>query len=225
MKLFILLIALMSSISVSASGFPYTRENRDLKLVSQKLIEYQLISNPNVASSVNMLSGQDGPDSAAASTVSTFLAQPDVPRNIVITPVGTTADVATCVAVLSGTDIHGQAITENFSFVANQATSATGTKAFATVTSLVFPALCEDTPFGATWNAGYSEKLGLKRCLAQDGHILFSTLDGAKEATAPTISSSSTVVSENTADFNGAMDGTSDFELMFIQNFRPSCFP
>lgn len=193
---------------------------QDIKLPTQKMIEFQAIENPAAASTSNALLNSAGATSAAAATISSFLAQPDVPRNLVLTPTGTTTDVEACNVVASGTDINSNAITETLAFSANASSATTGNKAFKTITSLAFPANCESGSFGATWSLGYGEKLGVKRCMDKAGHILFSTLNGAKEATAPTMAADASVVSLNTADYNGAMNGSNDFELFFMQNFR-----
>lgn len=226
MKSFILSIFLIFSIfSISTFGIPIKRQFRDMKLVTQKLIEYQTITNPAVAGTADVLSADDGPVSAATVSTTTFVAQPDVTRNVIVTPGDTTADVASCVINIVGTDFHSQSINEDFTFVANQATAVTGNKAFKTISSVDYPANCEDSPFTATWSIGYAEKLGLKRCLGQAGWVLGSTVAGAWETTRPTIANDTANIEGNTADFNGTMDGANDFEIFFFQNFAQSCFP
>lgn len=222
MNRFLLLICALAFSTQTAMGAirPYYQ---DIKLPSQQMVEKQTISNPAAAGTNQILSANAGATSGTAVTVTSFLAQPDVPRNVVITPGGTTADVAACTVVVSGTDFNGQSLSENFAFLANASTATTGSKAFKTVSSVVFPASCEDSPYNATWSVGYGEKLGLKKCMAAAGHVLFSTLNGDKEATGPTIAASASAVSGNTADFVGTMNGSNDFELFFIQNF--ACRP
>src|SRR5262245_13016458 len=77
--------------------------------------------------------------SSATTSVTTFDAQPDYARNLVITPGGTTGDVPAGDVVVTGTNIRGEIITESFTFAANASTATTGSKAFKTVTSVVFP--------------------------------------------------------------------------------------
>jgi hypothetical protein len=93
------------------------------------------------------------------------------------------------------------------------------------MTSIALPAACEDSPYGATWSVGFGEKLGLKRCLGQAGHVVMSTVAGAFESTRPTIANDTANIEGNTADFNGTMDGSNDFEIFFFQNYAQSCFP
>ena len=224
-KIILLFISMLFIANSFGSGFPYSRGFRDQKLPTQKSIEYQLISNPAVAAADDVLSDDAGATSAAIATQSTFDAAIDVPRNVSITPTGTTTDVESCVVVVDGTDFHGQTITENFTFAANASTATVGNKAFKTVTLVTWPANCESGTFAATWDVGYGEKLGLKRCMAQAGHLIFSTVSGAYEATRATVAIDAANIEGNTADFNGTMDGSADFEVFFIQNFAQTCFP
>jgi hypothetical protein len=225
MKNFINLILCMVlfSFAVTANSAPVRRLYQDVKLPTQQVMEKFTIENPAAAGTTEVLSGSDGPSSASATSVSTFVAQPDVPRNLVITPGGTTADVAACTITVTGTNYFGTAITEDFTFLDNASSATTGSKAFKTVSSVAWAASCEDSPFGATWSIGYGEKLGLNRCMTYAGHFVFSTVAGAYESTRATVAANATGVESNTADFNGTMNGSNDFEAFFIQNFR--CFP
>lgn len=217
MKLFLVAALALISLDSFAAVRPFYQ---DVKLPTQKMIEHQAITNPAAAGTVDVLSAHAGATSAAIATVTTFVAQPDVARNLVITPTGTTGDVEACTVVVNGRDYLNNVIAENFAFLANASTATTGNKAFKSVSSVVFPANCESGGFAATWGVGYGEKLGVKRCMDKAGHILFSTLNGSKEGTAPTMAADASVVSLNTADFVGTMNGSNDFELLFLQNFR-----
>lgn len=196
---------------------------QDVRLPTQQMLEKQTITNPLAAGTTNVLSGHAGATSAAAVNVTSFSAQPDVVRNVSLTPGGSTGDVAACDVVVTGTNFHNDAITETLSFTANQSTATVGSKAFKSISNVAFPASCEDAPFTATWNMGFGEKLGLKRCLDVAGHSVFSTVDGAYESTRATITAANTTLERNTADFNGTMNGVNDFEIFFVQNFR--CLP
>lgn len=193
---------------------------QDIKLPSQQMIEKQSIVNPAAAGTADILSANAGNTSSSSASVSTFVAQPDVARNLVITPGGSTGDVAACTVVVNGTNFKGQSISENFAFSANASSATTGAKAFKTVSSVVFPANCEDAPYAATWSVGYGEKLGLNHCLAAAGHVVMSTVAGAFESTRPTVAVNASAIESNTADFNGTMNGSNDFEIFYFQNFR-----
>lgn len=222
-NLILLLVLFVFSNALEAANI--ARLNQDAKLPTQQMVEKQSFANVIAAGTANVLSANAGNTGAGAVTVTSFVAQPDVARNLVVTPGGTTNDVAACSVTVLGTNNIGQSISEAFAFSANASTATTGSKAFLTVTGVVFPAGCEDSPYGATWSIGYGEKLGVKRCMDSAGHILFSTLNGSKEGTAPTMAVDSDELEKNTADFNGTMNGSNDFELFFFQNFNSNCFP
>lgn len=220
MKKVLLVLLALTSVTAFAD---VERRFRDLRLPSQVMLEKQSFGAPAAASTNDIKSAFAGATSAAAVTLSSFLAQPDVPRNIVITPGGSTGDVASCDVVVNGTNYYGSSISETFSFAANASTATTGAKAFKTVSSVVFPANCEDSPYAATWSIGSGEKIGLKNCLANAGDWVFSEVGGAYESTRATLAVDVDEVEKNTADFNGTMNGSNAFLGFFIQNYR--CHP
>ncbi len=217
--LFTVMVMMFATDSYSA----IQRIFQDVKLPTQKVLEHQTITNAGTTTTANILSASAGPTSAAVAVVSSFLVQPDVPRNLVITPGGTTADVGTCTLTVTGTNYFGRTITEAFAFAANASSATTGAKAFKTITSASFAAACEDSPFGATWSIGWGEVIGLKRCMTNAGHWVQSTVDGAFESTRATIVADADEVEKNTANFNGTLNGAADFEAFFVQNF--GCLP
>lgn len=214
-----LLFALTILMALPSYGAVEVRR-RDLRLPTQELIEKQSIVNPAVANTNGGLTTNQGPTSAAVTAITSFAAQPSVPRNLVITPGSTTANVEACVITATGTNIKDAVITETFAFADNASSATTGAKAFKTVTSLSWAAGCETSPYHATWTMGYGEKLGLNKCLDDAGNWLHSSIDGTKETTVATVVADADEVEKNTADFNGTMDGSSDFNAYFIQNFR-----
>lgn len=198
-------------------------QRRDMKLASQVLLEKQTITTPILASANRVLTTNDGPSSAAVKTITSFTAQPDVPRNITITPTGTTTDVESCNVTVTGTNFFDQTISEVLAFSANASTATAGAKAFKTVTSVSWAADCESGGFAATWTIGVGDVLGLKRCMDFAGHLVFAVFDGAYETTRPTCVADADEVEKNTCDINGTLNGAKDVELYFIQNFR--CLP
>lgn len=195
------------------------RRSLDLSLPSQQMVERQVITAPGATTAASILSANAGNTTSAAATVSSFLAQPDVPRALVITPGGTTTAVAPCTIVVNGTSIQNTTILDTFAFTNNQSTPVRGSKAFKTVTSIVFPANCEDGSFDATWSVGYDSKLGLKKCMRNTGNFFHATLNGVLEATRPTIAYGATLVEDNTIVLSSALNGT-DVEAFFMQNYR-----
>jgi len=70
------------ALSFEVFAVPLRVVNRDMKLRTQQLIEKQTITNPAVAAADDVLADDAGNTSAAAATQTTFVAQPDVPRNL-----------------------------------------------------------------------------------------------------------------------------------------------
>lgn len=198
---------------------PVSIFRRDAKFPTQRGTETQSWTNPAAASATLLATAHAGATSAAVATVTSFSTQPGEARNIAIDPGGTTGDVENCTIVVAGTNYSGASISEDFAFLANATDAVVGSKAFRTVTSVTFPANCESGSFGATWDIGTGSKLGLKNCLTYAGDFFFSLLNGAKEATAPTLVVDADEMEKNTVTFNGALDASNDFVLYFMQNF------
>lgn len=216
----IFLLALTTLAFTTNSFAVPQRMNRDIKLPSQAMLEHQTIVTPIVATTNYVLTTNAGPTSAAAVTVSSFTHQPDVPRNITITPTGTTGDVESCAILVSGTNISGASISETFTFAANDSTAQTGNKAFKTVSSVQWPANCESGSFAATWIIGVGSKLGAKNCANDAGDYVFSKFDGAYESTRGTFAANATAIESNTFIPNGTPNAAKNVDLYFIQNFR-----
>lgn len=219
MKIFFIMLMTLLFAEVSHAGFPMQRLFQDIKLPSQAQAEHDSWTAP-AASSASLLKSGQSLTSGSVTTVSTFTAQPDFPRNIVLTTGGTTASVGAGTAVVSGTNYFGSAITENFTITAAQNGATTGAKAFKTVSSVQFPAA---TGSGATFSIGSGTKFGIKRCMDKAGFYEFSVFNSAYETTRGTMAVSATAIESNTFIPNGTPDGTKDLDLFYIQNFR--CFP
>lgn len=192
---------------------------RDLKPASQAMLEYQRIAAPVVADNDRVKTTYAGATSAAAVTLSSFTAQPDVPRNITITPTGTTGDVEDCVITVNGTNFYSAAISETFTFSANDSTLVSGAKAFKSVTSVVWPANCESGGFAATWIVGVGDVLGLKSCMKQAGDVAWAVFDGVFEGTRATCVADDDEVEKNTCDINGTLNAAKNVDLYYVQNF------
>lgn len=143
--------------------------------------------------------------SGGPQVISTGITSPDVPRNLTATAGGTAGDIAAVQVTVTGTNYLGETITETLPvFTVNTAGTVTGSKAFATVTSYSVPAM-DGT--GATVAIGTGAKLGLPVKLSRNT-IVAAFLDGAREATAPTVAVSSSAVESNTATLSSALAGT-----------------
>lgn len=215
------ILGLVAVMSVSnAWAIQQEIRQRDLKLPTQQMVEKQSISNPSAANSNGVLSGHAGATSQAAVTVSSFAGQPDVPRNLVVTPGGTTAHVGDCDLVVIGDDMYGDPLLEVFAFAPAQATAITGSLAFRTVSEIIFPGSCETGGAAATWSVGLGEKLGLKRCMDYAHHLFHAgvIVGSVGESVGRTVAAGQSVASSS-VDFNASMNGSNDFEVFFFQNF------
>lgn len=143
-------------------------------------------------------------DDGEEATVTTGITNPDVPRCITATAGGTAGDIKAIQVTINGTDANGATITEDLpAFTVNTPGTVTGSKAFATVTSVVIPA---HDGTGATTSIGVGDKLGLGVHLARNT-VIAAYLAGAKEGTAPTVAVSASALSSNTVDLNSALNG------------------
>lgn len=219
------LILFLVSLFVADSAYSINAKvlRQDVKPATQKMLEHQEIDNAILADTDYVKASFAGPTSAAVLTTTTFSNQPDVPRALTITPAGTTTDVESCVVTVTGTNFFGAVISETFAFAADASTATAGVKAFKTVTSASWAADCESGGFAATWIIGVGDVLGLKRCMAQAGDLVFTVFDGAYETTRATTVADVNEVEKNTIDINGTLNGAKDIDAYFIQNW--ACLP
>ena len=142
--------------------------------------------------------------SVTSSNVTTGITSPDVPRNVTATPGGTTANVTAVSVVVTGTDIEGQVLTETLpAFTAASSSAVTGSKAFATVTSIAIPAVGSAT----TVAVGLGSKLGLPFRTSLNT-VFAAYLATVRETTAPTVTFDATNICNNTVTLNSALAGT-----------------
>lgn len=142
-------------------------------------------------------------DTGVQQVVTTGITQPSVPRNITATAGGTAASIKAIQVIIEGTNFADEVITETLpAFTVDTAGSVTGNKAFKTITSITIPAHDAIT---ATTAIGFGEKLGLPYLLTHNT-VDSAFLDNAKEATAPTVTVSTTAIESNTIDLNSALN-------------------
>ncbi|MCK5017206.1 MAG: hypothetical protein KAS32_09045 [Candidatus Peribacteraceae bacterium] len=213
--IFLLLISTVLSARVYDRNF-----GRGLKLPDQHVLESVTVTTPSTASTANILPGHPADISGVAVTVTAFEAVPGVARTIAITPTGVTADVKAGDAVITGTNIKGETITDTLAFLDNASTATTSVKAFKTITSILFPV--EDSPYTATWAVGTTDAFGLDHCMAAAGDIAWATAAGARESTDPTCVADVDEMEKNVCDPNTAANASKSFVFYYIQNFR--CF-
>lgn len=124
--------------------------------------------------------------------------------NVTVTVTQSVEDDTEGTLDLVGTDINDQVITETLTPLIGS--TVQGTKAFKTVTSVT----------GVGWvtggtadkiTVGFGDLIGLPDKL-ENNTVLFALFNAVREATAPTVTFSATVLSLNTVDLNSALDGS-----------------
>jgi flagellin-like hook-associated protein FlgL len=160
----------------------------------------------------------DQATSTATTTVTTFLAQPDVPRNITVTAGGTAGDIKTGTVVVTGTNVEGAAISENFVFADDTTGAQTGSKAFKTVTSILFPV---QDGTGATYDVGVGSKLGIgmRNIASMPIEVMVNTAGTETIEAASASAFSTSAVESNTVTTTTAMTGAIGFRV-YVLNYK-----
>lgn len=144
-------------------------------------------------------------DDGTEQTITSSITDPDVPRAVTATSDGTAGDIGAIQVTVNGTNADGASISEDLpAFTVDTAETVTGSKAFATVTSIVIPA---HDGTGATTAVGTADKLGLGVPLSRNT-VLSAYLDGTLESTAPTVATSASALESNTVELDSSTDGT-----------------
>lgn len=144
-------------------------------------------------------------DNGTQRVITTGLGALSCPRNITATAGGTAADVKAIQVIVVGTDIEGEEITETLpAFTVNTAGTVSGSKMFASVTSVTIPA---HDGTGATTAIGEGNLLAIPYKLPYNT-TLFAVRGTTREATAPTLATDATNLYGNSVSFNTALDGT-----------------
>lgn len=144
-------------------------------------------------------------DNGTPQTVTTGITQPPTPRNVTATAGGTATDIKAVQVTVTGTNVYGDVISETLpAFTVDTAGTVTGSKAFATITSIAIPA---HDGTGATTAVGLGSKLGLPTKLDRDT-VVNAYLAGVREGTRPTVAFSTSAVESNTVSLNSALNGS-----------------
>jgi hypothetical protein len=115
----------------------------------------------------------------------------------------TVGHIAPVSVIINGTNIDGTPISETMPvFTDDTGGTVTGTKAFKTVTSIFLPSQDGVT---ATVAIGTSEKLGLPFMFSKAPYC-FATLNGVKEATAPTVTVDADELEKNVIDLSSNLN-------------------
>lgn len=212
---FVALLAAIVAVPLAKANGPWQRMFQDIKTPSQAQLEHFSWLTPEAGNTVKLSTSAQA-NTSASTTISSFSAQPDFPRNIVITPSGNTTYVAAGTAVVSGLNIFGKSISENFSISFQQNTATTGSKAFKSVSSVLFPATSGPNVRIAI---GEGVKLGINRCMDRAGDYLSSEFNNAYDSTRGTMAINASSVESNTFQSNSSLNG-SRVDLYYVENFQ-----
>ncbi len=151
----------------------------------------------------------------SATSITSGFTDPDVPRVISVTSGGTAADIATCTVTVTGTNVEGKTITEDFSFTANTAATATGIKAFKTVTQVDVPA---QDGAAAEYSVGVGAALGLNHRLVPNKSSIVVIQDTEIDSNTPTqqAAPSASTVHGNTVELNTVTPATTPDGSTFL---------
>lgn len=213
MKLFLIFVSL-----VFATGtYAQRAERKIVPRDSQNLFRVQELNDVASATTDNILNGSAGDIGSGAVTVTDFLLQPDFARNIQVTPTATTNDVAAGDVVITGLDIDGGVqISETLSFTANATATASTTKAFSKIVSIQFPA--EDSPYGAQWDVGFGDKLGLEGCLDNEQYFIKAIVNSSED-TSFDVDVHATATASNVLEPSTVPDSSNDYKFLYLENF------
>lgn len=161
------------------------------------IVRFRVADDDAVAASDDAVLEATELDEEDELVVTKDIENPAVPRALRVkgSAVGMEGDV------VIGTNYNGDAITETFELNGNNAVE--GSKAFASITSITLP---ERTAEGNAVSVGWNDKLGLPFKLPHNT-VLAAYLDNTKEANAPTVATSATLLENNTIDLHSALAG------------------
>lgn len=186
-------------LGVTFVGAVQTREDLRQAILDARVA---VLGSPALGTTAAVHAAMDG---AAHIGVTTGITNPDVPRNVTATAGGTATDIKAVSVTVVGTNIEGDVITEVLpAFTVDTAGTVVGSKAFKTITSISYPA---HDGTGCTVSIGLGSKLGLPFRLSYN-LILRALLNGAVEATAPTVAVNQSFIESNTVQLATALNGT-----------------
>ena len=127
-------------------------------------------------------------------------------RNVTVTQTITnTAEDTNGTIVVVGTDLAGNAITETLT--PDGGATKEGVKAFRTVTSITGVGWAINGDDEDTVTLGFGDVIGLPDMLSVNS-VLFAFLNGVREAVAPAVTFSTTLLENNTVDLATALNGS-----------------
>lgn len=157
--------------------------------------------------------------SLSAQTVTSGISDPDVPRVLSVVVGGTAGHVADSRVTVTGTNVEGKVITEDFRTTAAATGTINGTKAFRTVTSVAIEA---QLGTGCTFSVGTRDVLGVNhRLFNQNTTVKVYTSTTVANPTVltrdtePTVTADEADVELNTITPDSTPDGTKFYVICY----------
>ncbi len=164
----------------------------------------QTITTPEAAASDEVLDGTDGAITTDGTNIdaANMTGTIDAARCLILTP----GDSMTGDALLTGTNVNDEDITETIAWNAS-ANATTTTQAFKALTWANFT-----TDVNTSVTIDYSDKLGLDAIPSDTDAVMFTFLGGVMETTLPTVTIGATVA-ECSVDLNSNLTGADDVKI------------
>jgi hypothetical protein len=173
-----------------------------------------------VAASATALLAATAVSSTATSTLTPTTLYPDVPRNLTVTVAATTAaDIAAGTITVTGKNVEGKTITEDFAVTADTAGALVGDKAFASVSSVAVP---QQDGASVTVSLGVGSKLGIgmRNIASMPIKVLTRSSAGVEALEDASASAFSTTnVENNTVTTTTTLDGIVGLRV-YVLNYK-----
>ncbi len=188
-------------------------------LTSANAFQVDEFTNP-VAASTTALHAATASTVAVQTLLTAALSAPGIaallafPRNVTFTTAGSSATDAPDTAVITGTDIDGNALTESIAGLQGGAATYAGVKAFKTITSIVYGA---GAGTGATVAVGTGVKIGFSKSIKSRA----GRLAVIQQVAVATVVTTGTFVDATTSPPHGtyapatAQDGANDYAVTY----------
>ena len=186
-----------------------------IETTSKPYIQRQTWAAPAADATNNMFSVATVAGSAIYTLANASITDPDFPRTVCVFATGTAAHISAGQCIINGTDIDDNTITDTITALTlNTVSTVYSTKAFKTVTSVIFPKMSDTS---VQFGIGGGPSLGLDRkCEGGVGAIVGAWKTTTGETTAAVATSDNADVSLCTMNFSTAYDGAATYGCWFV---------
>lgn len=208
----------VTSANATAGAIYSDANNNQWKVVatiagSTTLVLTAASGTPPASGTLTKVSGTGDATITFSSPGSNLITQPATPRILTITGTSSDHDAAGNVVII-GTNVRGETITDTITLNSN--TTVAGIKAFKTITSIDFSAVTA-LDSTALVEVGTGAAFGLTRKMDSNG-VFLATVDGAADSALPTVTYSSTDLSQNTVIPATTPNGSHNYIFTYATN-------